>query len=85
MTEAQAAVAAARAAAAEDARLAELAVRRAVGLAREARELVGLHGDEGWLGPARTAFDDRCERERHALDGEEQELLLLGGALRGVR
>ncbi|WAC66969.1 hypothetical protein OVA14_04175 [Agrococcus sp. SL85] len=85
MTEAQAAIVAARAAAAEEARLAELAVRRAIGLAREARELVGLQGDEGWLGPARTAFDGTCERERHALDGEEQELLLLGSALRGVR
>lgn len=78
MTTAQAAFAAAAAA---EIRAARAAVARAARLVEEAEGLVGVHGDDGWLGPARGAFDDACGRLRRAAGVEAHELRLLEGAI----
>lgn len=83
MTMTDAAAAAARAAAVEQARAVEAAVRRAARLLDEAAALVVLRGQDGWLGPARDAFDARGLALHDRLAAEAHELRLLALAIEG--
>ncbi|SDS11057.1 hypothetical protein [Agrococcus carbonis] len=87
MTDAAAAAAlagAARARAVEEARAASLAVDRARRAAAGAAAAIDLRGAEGWLGPAREAFDARVAALRARLADEEHALRLLGSAIEGA-
>lgn len=84
MTMADAAAAAARAKAVEEAQAVEAAVRRAARLLDEAAALVLLHGQDGWLGPARAAFDARGLALHERIAAEEHELRLLALAIEGA-
>lgn len=77
------AAAAERAKAVAQARAAETAVLRSARLVDEAAALVVLRGQEGWLGPARDAFDARGLRLRDRLAAEEHDLRLLALAIEG--
>ena len=83
MTMTDAAAAAARAKAVEQAEAVEAAVRRAARLLDEAAALVLLRGQDGWLGPAREAFDARGLALHGRLAEEEHELRLLALAVEG--
>ncbi|GAA1423366.1 hypothetical protein [Agrococcus citreus] len=77
------AAAAERAKAVAQADAAEAAVLRAARLVDQAAALVVLRGQDGWLGPARDAFDARGLRLHDRLAGEEHDLRLLALAIRG--
>lgn len=77
------AAAAERAKAVAQADAAEAAVLRAARLVDQAAALVVLRGQDGWLGPARDAFDARGLRLHDRAAGEERELRLLALAIRG--
>jgi len=77
------AAAAERAKAVAQAHAVEAAVLRAARLLDEAAALVLLRGQDGWLGPAREAFDARGLRLHDRLVAEEHDLRLLALAIRG--
>lgn len=77
------AAAAARSKAVAQTEAVESAVRRAALLLDQAAALVELRGQDGWLGPARDAFDARGLALRGRLVDEERELRLLALALEG--
>jgi hypothetical protein len=79
-----AAAAAVRARAVDEARAAQHAVRRARARMGDAAEAVVLRGQGDWLGPAREAFDERCRRLRDRLAAEEHELALLVLSIKGA-
>lgn len=79
-----AAAAALRARAVDEARAAQHAVRRARARMRDAGETVVLRGQGDWLGPAREAFDERCRRLRERLATEEHELAMLVLSIEGA-
>lgn len=83
MTTTDAASAAARAKAVEEAEAAEAAVRRAARLLEDAAGLVVLRGQDGWLGPARAAFDARALAVHDRLAAEAHELRMLALAIAG--
>ncbi|SFS10704.1 hypothetical protein SAMN04487783_1449 [Agrococcus baldri] len=76
--------AARRASAVAEAHDAIRAVQRAVRALEDAAELVVLRGQEGWLGPARDAFDARGERARSRVLAEVDQLRLLALAIEGA-
>ncbi|MGM1029243.1 MAG: hypothetical protein ACQEWM_05140 [Actinomycetota bacterium] len=77
------AAAAERAKAVAQAQSVETAVLRAARLLDEAAGVVLLRGQEGWLGPARDAFDARGLRLHDRLAAEEHGLRLLALAIEG--
>lgn len=88
MTMTDAAVAAAQAAAARAVARAEAqeaiwAAQRATARLEDAGQLVVLHGQEAWLGPAREGFDERCRDLRAQLLSEAHELRMLALAIEG--
>ena len=87
MTDAAAAAAlgaAARARAVAEAREAIAAAQRAARAFEDAAELVVLRGQDAWLGPAREAFDARCEALRVQLALQTHELRMLAGTIEGA-
>ena len=84
MTDGGLALTAALAAAEREVGSARAAVQRAMRELAEAADAVVLHGGDGWLGPARDAFDERCRSARVALHVEIDELELADLALRGA-
>lgn len=84
MTMTDAAASAARAKADGEARAAIAAAQRAGALLDEAAALVVLRGQEGWLGPARDAFDARGRALRDRLAEEEFQLRMLVHAIEGA-
>ncbi len=84
MTMTDAAAAAAGAKAAAQAHAVAAAVRRAARLLDDADALVLLRGQDGWLGPARDAFDARGLALHDRLAAEEHELRMLALAIEGA-
>ncbi|WP_306233484.1 hypothetical protein [Agrococcus beijingensis] len=66
------------------ARAARSAVRRASYALDDATALVRLEGLDGWLGPARDAYDARVEALRGRLLREQHELRVLEHSLTGL-
>jgi hypothetical protein len=77
------AAAAERAKAIAQAHAVESGVLRAARFLDQAAALVVLRGQDGWLGPAREAFDARGLRVHDRMVAEEHDLRLLALAIRG--
>lgn len=71
------ALAARAAAAAREVQEARWAVARSMTVLDDAIEQATLRGQRDWLGPARDAFDLRCERMRLRAAGEQHALRML--------
>ena len=84
MTMTDAAAAAVRARAVDEAQAARSAVLRAEARMRDAAATVVLRGQGDWLGPAREAFDARCLALRDRLALEEHELRGLAFTIEGA-
>lgn len=78
------AAAAERAKAVAQADAVEAAVLRAARCLDQAAALVPLRGQDGWLGPARDAFDARGLRLHERMVSEEHDLRLLALAIAGA-
>lgn len=83
MTMTDADAAAQRAKAVAQAEAVEDAVRRAAFMLDQAAALVVLRGQDGWLGPARDAFDARCLALHDRLVAEEHALRVLALGIDG--